>query len=236
MPRGRSRSSRNAPLPLAVLVALLPALVPPGCAHLPGRPPFPLPGSTPGKVREAGNLEVRLSVLHAETPHRALGPVVVYLEGGSLPREPGAPGATVRSREEDFEPAFVAAGPGQTLRLENPGPLQHELFALSPEGRLSVSLPPESSAELSLPARDGTLHFYCRQHADEHFLVYVAPTSYFARVEESGTRRLEGVPEGEYVLAMWSEAVEGPVRAVRIAGGRTVRETIWLDARLLPER
>jgi hypothetical protein len=185
------------------------------------------PSSVQGEVRIAGG---QASVAD-------LGPFVVYLERQPEKGPSSAGTLTLPDNAGDLlGHELVVLTRGQALRFASESGVAHRLFSVRGQERLDVSVS-ESGESRDVPMEQtGWIRFYCSLHQDETWDVFVSPTPHFARVGPDGAYQIENVPPGNYRLSIWSPAVEGPVREVRIGLSKSSTfEPIWLDpAKLAP--
>lgn len=203
------------------LAACLWLAVAPGCASVLGRVPHGL-GSVNGDLRfTTGGADLLPK----------LGPVVVYLE-----REDG----TVRVRRG--ETVIVSDGDdeflghelavlvrGQSLRFASQSGLEHRLFTVSGPNRIDVKVPANGRSRPVRMERLGGTRFYCSLHQDETWDAFVVPSSHYARLGPNGAYGIASVPPGDYKLSIWSTAIDGTVRRIRVGWFASGVETIWLD-------
>jgi len=191
-----------------------------GCAGsgVPPSPPIPTP--TVRAVR--GTVTV---MPEGEGPGPA--PVVVMLEridGHGVARSEEH--VWVVSSADLFEPPFTVVGVDDIVILSNVGRLKHRLFSADIGGDVVLPLEPEGGTVPLSFVEAGLKRFFCSLHPDGGFSMLVSGTPYFDVVDQEGNYAIEGVPEGLYRLSVWSEAVAGPVRQVRVDGSRRLVEDI----------
>jgi hypothetical protein len=223
----QSRAARST---CFLAIAIAATLSSGGCAYLesvgrlnPLRVLAP-PGTVIGRIRLDGG----------DAP-AVLGPAVVYLTHPGKVEPVSARTRTFHYRATGPDSAFFAVATGESLRLVSEDGIHHRLFALASSGRVAIALPPRRAASpVRLPG-PGLLRFYCDLHADESFLVYVAPSPWFSTVDRSGRYRIPDVTRGNWRLSIWSPSVAGFVREVLVSGGVT-EQTVWLDRRRRADR
>lgn len=159
-----------------------------------------------------------------------LGPVVVYLEHEHDAGRPREGTLTVSDGDGDpFGRELVLLSRGQALRFVSQSGVAHRLFAMRGQERLDVGVS-ESGRSRPVPMKEaGWIRFYCSLHQDETWDVFVSPSPHFARLDPDGAYHIENVPPGDYELSIWSAAVDGTVRRVRVGLWSSRLEPIWLD-------
>ena len=187
----------------------------------------------------ASPVQGTLNVLAEPGVERSLGPVVVLLERieGSNRLARGNRVVRVTSTTDLFDPPFTAVGVGDTVVFVNEGKLQHRFFSPDLESDLgsSVVIPVASGAEYASVdfVAEGPKRIYCSLHPDEAFSIFVSGTPFYAVADTDGSYLIPDVPDGRYHLSIWSEAVSGPIRQVRIDAGEKSVENIWIDSKRL---
>ncbi len=203
------------------LAACLWLAVAPGCASVLGRVPHGL-GSVQGDLR-----------FTTGGPHLLpkLGPVVVYLErADGTGRELSRKTLIVSDRDDEFlghELAVLVRG--QSLRFASQSGLEHRLFTVSGPHRIDVKVPANGRSRPVRMERLGWMRFYCSLHQDETWDAFVSPSSHYARLGPNGAYRIAYIPPGDYKLSIWSTAIDGRVRSIRVGLFASSLETIWLD-------
>lgn len=221
------RVIRRVPLPVALALGAM------ACAARPGESP-PSPDSSPVPPRPTlGAVSGELRLVKRPGPPVDLRPVVVILDPAAVPANPPTRTVRVVSPADEFAPEFAAIGPGDSLVFVNRGRLRHRVFTAGADGDVAREVPPGSASEPLVLKKYGPVRFFCSLHPDETFLLYIAPTPYFALLSPAGGYRIRGLPAGEYRLAIWSPRVTGTVREFQVVAGRASREQIWIDPLLL---
>ena len=168
-----------------------------------------------------------------------LGRVVVYLE----PRTAGARAASrsagdaapilVASEGPAFAPPLAAVPWNRPIVLANEGPVNHRVFAADLGLERAIELVPGGrSASFRLPPV-GPIRFFCSLHVDESFVLFSERTAHVAVIEGRQRFSFGPVAPGRYVLSIWSERVEGPVRDVLVDGYSRRLEPVWIDPQLV---
>ena len=95
--------------------------------------------------------------------------------------------------------------PGSALVVSSP---DREPPAVSPAGRFAA-------ARYVL----GVVTLLCNIHEQMLGYVFVLQNPYFARVAADGSYVIDGVPDGGYSVALWSERSSRPGRSAVVRGG-----------------
>lgn len=168
-----------------------------------------------------------------------LGRVVVYLEPRSRAsrtpdRHPGDDRPLrIVSEGEEFAPPLIAVPWNRAVVLANEGPVNHRLFATDLGSDRAFELAPGTRSDPFRLPPSGPIRFFCSLHADETFVVFSERTPHVAVVRARERFAFGPVEPGRYVLSIWSERVEGPVREILVDGYSRRLEPVWIDPRLV---
>lgn len=104
-----------------------------------------------------------------------------------------------------FSPRLCVVPVGARVRFDNRDRIFHSFFATAPGNEFDLDpLDPGNSAFIRFH-RPGLVHVYCSLHSGHHASVLVVPSNLYARVDEEGRFRLDGLAPGRYALQLWSE-------------------------------
>jgi plastocyanin len=210
--------------------ALAVALGLPAIALPPAPEPEPAGSTIRGRVevhRESGPVEGRPAV--AELGHHGPRDVpdrrrsVVYLETGPQAAfEAPPPGrAVLDQRNESFVPFVLAVTVGSTVDFRNSDPIYHNVFSLSKAKRFDLGRYPRGQSRSVRFDQPGVVRIFCEIHSHMSAFVLVFAHRYFATTDADGRYRIDGVPPGDYTLAVWNDGEVRARREVRVdaAGG-----------------
>ena len=157
-------------------------------------------------------------------------PAVAYLRGSIAGAPPGAGGRRVSMVQRDtaFVPAAVVVQVGGTVDFPNLDPFFHNVFSYSSAQRFDLGryLQPESK---SVTLNElGFVDVFYEVHDFMRAVIVVTENAFHSVVGEDGTFRIEGVPEGEYTLAIWHADHETLERTVTVTSGITARVEVEL--------
>jgi high-affinity iron transporter len=158
----------------------------------------------------------------------SVSPAVVYL----APKDQKARGAVkpmassgrsavalVNQRGLQFTPRVQAIELGQTVRFTNQDGETHNVHIVSPGYGFNEAMGPGQFRDFT-PVRPGVMTLACDIHIHMRGYVVVSPTPWVQVCSREGRFRLEGVPDGRYVLTAWHE-VGAPLRTeVVVEGGK----------------
>jgi len=184
-----------------------------------------------------GGAEVAGVVRIPEVCSPAVSPAVVFLtpakrNGKPSVREP-APKVerAVRSRPTDvvlvdqrglqFTPRVQAIALGQTVRFTNQDRETHNVHVVSPGFDFNQSMLPGQDQDFT-PDHPGVMWLACDIHLHMRGFVVISPTRWVRVCDRDGRFRLDGVPDGRYILTVWQEMSDELRTNITVAEGNRV--------------
>ena len=156
---------------------------------------------------------------------------VVYVQqapgGAKAPAQP----VTMDQRKMQFSPQVLPVVLGTTVRFLNSDPTPHNVF--SPDGeKYNLGTWPEGQSKehsFGICAKFPCVYTQlCRVHPEMEGFVVVLPNSYFAVSDKEGHFSIEGVPPGQYQVAVWHPKLKGQPQAVTLEAGKAAHLDISL--------
>ena len=190
-------------------------------------------GTVHGRVevrRESGPSEGRPSITELGHPGPRDAPdrrrSVVYLETAPQAAfETPAPGrARLDQKNETFVPYVLAVTVGSTVDFPNSDRIYHNVFSLSKAKRFDLGRYPRGQSRSVRFDRPGVVRVFCEIHSHMSAFILVFAHRYFAVTGADGRYRIEGVPPGDYALAVWNDGEVRARREVRVAGASDLVE------------
>jgi hypothetical protein len=162
----------------------------------------------------AGEITGQVIVLNREgQPLTRLDHAVVYIEGVETPPPPEP--AVMDQKNKEFLPRLLPVVKGQEVRFLNSDRVQHNVFSPHEEEPFDLGLYPSGESK-SVKLKSLRRHkVYCNLHKSMVADIIVLPNPYFGLTDEAGRYRIQGLPEGDYVLRAWhifGGAEQKPVR------------------------
>ena len=216
---GISVIGRGAFALLAGLVALLPAAGAHAQATIEGTVELPAAVVRP-VVKPRYPVAASYSVGDPDPPR-----AVVVLEAGSSGRPPAADRkATVAQSRYQFAPGLLAVPVGTAVAFPNLDDEYHSVFSYSKPKRFDLGRY-QRGEEPPVVVFDepGIVRLFCEIHDHMRGTIVVLDTPYFTETDAEGRYRLEGLPEGRFVVRVWVEGADERSAPVELRAGARVR-------------
>jgi plastocyanin len=187
-------------------------------------------GSIEGVVRARPVPQRRAAARYPDGPGSAAPvqaiPMVVYVQGPVGGARPPAPSrAVMGQRDERFEPAMLVVMVGATVEFPNGDPFFHNVFSYSRPARFDLGRYPRGESKEVRFDAPGVVRVYCEVHESMRAAIVVVENPYWAKPDDDGRFRIDGVPPGTYTLVAWHpDRREREVRVVVTAGESTRAE------------
>jgi plastocyanin len=155
------------------------------------------------------------------TPSRFLSETVVYL------REAKVPPATrhvvpIDQKGMRFVPHVVAIEVGDSVEFLNHDAVEHNVFTPDNEGYNLGMIKPNAAGSYTFQ-QPGVYTQLCSVHAEMLAYVFVGTSPFQAVVDAHGAFKLEHVPPGTWVVAVWNSHLKAADQTVLVAEGKTVQ-------------
>lgn len=152
---------------------------------------------------------------------------VVYLE--RVPGKHGAPDepAVMDQQKQKFLPHVLPVVRGTTVEFLNSDDMTHNVYSLDGD-RYDLGTWSKGDSRTYTFAEEGVYTQLCKIHASMIAYVVVLQNPYFALTGEDGRFSINGVPAGEYRLAVWNERKRAKPIKVRVSAGKRTTVTISL--------
>ncbi len=183
-------------------------------------------GTIRGRVelrREPPLLELRPTVSELGAPGARDAPdrrrCVVYLEVAPQAafEAPAPRRAVLDQRNEAFVPSVLAVTVGSTVDFPNSDRTYHNVFSLSKARRFDLGRYPRGQSRSVRFDQPGVVRVFCEIHSHMSAWILVFSHPFFAVTDAEGRYRIEGVPPGNYTLAVWHEGAVRARRELRVA-------------------
>lgn len=155
-------------------------------------------------------------------------PPVVYLKGPLDGASAAMAPPEMAQEDTAFLPSLLVVPEGTTVRFPNHDPFFHNVFSYSSAGRFDLGRYPRGESKDVTFDDAGLLKVYCEVHESMRAAILVVENRFWARPDEEGRFRIEGVPAGEHTLVVWhADRGEREVQ-VRVPASGVVRVDVEL--------
>lgn len=158
----------------------------------------------------------------------ALAGAVVYIKRGLEGRKfpPPADAVVLDQKGCQFAPRVVALRAGQTLTVRNSDPVSHNIHPMPKNNRDWNQQQPPGAADLQrrFGFAEVMIPVKCNVHAWMRAWIGVFDHPFFAVTTTDGRFAWNGIPPGEYEVAVWHETLGEKAQKITLAPG--ARETL----------
>jgi plastocyanin len=143
---------------------------------------------------------------------------VVYLESaprGAFEERPG-PTVVLDQRNETFMPHVLAITTGTTVQFLNSDKTYHNVFSLSKPKRFDLGRYPTGRSKSVRFDRPGIVRVFCEIHSHMSAFILVFAHRHFAITNARGEFRIDGLPPGNYTVAVWHPVLTAKTQVVRV--------------------
>jgi plastocyanin len=151
------------------------------------------------------------------------GDSVVYVEaiaGKTFPAPTEKP--VIDQKGLKFQPNLVAVQQGTTVEFLNSDTVAHNVFwtKVGDNKKLTHNLGtwPQGEKKAFKFDNPGVVPVLCNVHPEMSAYIVVAPTPYFAVTDQSGSYKIENVPDGSYTVSAWHEGAKKQSKPVPVSG------------------
>jgi plastocyanin len=153
----------------------------------------------------------------------ATGESIVYVDviaGKTFPAPTDKP--LIDQKGLMFTPHIVAIQQGATVEFLNSDKVAHNVFWISVGGnkKLGHNLGtwPQGEKKAFKFDNPGVVPLLCNVHPEMSAYIVVSPTPYFAVTDQSGSYKIENVPDGSYTMTAWHEGAKNQSKPVTVSG------------------
>ena len=173
---------------------------------------------------------------------RPIDDVAVYVTpadgvAGAAAHTAGEQKAIMDQHDMQFVPHLLVVQTGTEITFPNGDNVSHHVYSFSEAKRFELKL---YKGDVYPPVtfdRPGVVVLGCNIHDGMLGYVVVVDTPHFAKTDEQGVARIDGVPSGDYVVAAWTPrarpAALPPTQQITVGEGTAAVE-ILINGRLSP--
>jgi plastocyanin len=121
-----------------------------------------------------------------------------------------------------FQPHVTAVQVGTTVDFLNSDSVAHNVFWTSIGGNRKLNHNmgtwPKGERKSFKFDTPGAVPILCNVHPEMSAYLVVAPTPYFAISDQTGTYKIENVPDGSHTVTAWHEGAKNQSKPVSVSG------------------
>ena len=183
-----------------------------------------------------------LEIAVVDEQGRPIDDVAVYVTpadgvAGAAAHAAGEQKAIMDQHDMQFVPHLLIVQTGTEITFPNGDNVSHHVYSFSEAKRFELKL---YKGDVYPPVtfdRPGVVVLGCNIHDGMLGYVVVVDTPHFAKTDEQGVARIDGVPSGDYVVAAWTPrarpAALPPTQQITVGEGTAAVE-ILINGRLSP--
>ena len=181
-----------------------------------------------------------------EKDKQARGDVVVWLtpldqrsELHAVAQQASTPLPRLVQKDKRFTPHLLVIPAGTAVEFPNRDPFFHNVFSLFEGKRFDLGLYEAGTTRVVHFDRTGVSYIFCNIHPEMSAVVVSLQTPYYAVSDASGKITIPHVPQGRYMLQVWSErasvdSLKALSREVAVSGEDLSLGTLRLSENSLP--
>ena len=112
-------------------------------------------------------------------------------------------------KNKSFDPRILVVPAGSMVEFPNRDPFFHNVFSLFEGKRFDLGLYEAGTTRAVRFDRPGISYIFCNIHPEMSAVIITVSTPLYAIAKEDGEVTIAGVPNGHYLLHIWSEGM-GP--------------------------
>lgn len=199
-------------------VMALPWLSPVQAASIEGQVALPAVRATP-VVNQRYEIVAKAGVMSTNPPV-----AIVYLEG-AFPKPTVQPVEKISQKDLTFSPSLLPVQAGTKVEFPNFDDTFHNIFSFSPAKRFDLGRyrPDEKPVPSVTFDTAGLVTLRCDIHEHMRALIVVLATPHFVITDARGGFRLNGLPDGRYVLKAWLNSKSTKEQIVELKGDAVLR-------------
>lgn len=151
------------------------------------------------------------------TPAKYLAETIVYVE-----KAPGTfPPKTHKMDQKGmkFLPHLLTVTTGDTVEFSNSDGVDHNVYSPDNEGYNLGMIAGGKTGKHTFD-KPGTYSQLCSVHPEMLAYVFVGQNPFAAAVGKDGTYKIEGVPPGQYTVAVWNSHLKAKGESVTVGAGK----------------
>ena len=152
--------------------------------------------------------------------------VVIFVDGLNSPPDsvPLASPPKISHAGKRYSPRVLAIQKNTIVDFLNDDYIYHNVFSVSHPNVFDLGIYPQGTSKLVNFENAGLVKIYCNIHPNMISNILVLNNEFFDVTGPDGSYSIANLPDGEYVLRLWSEFSEELQIPLRVQGGIQVRQ------------
>lgn len=148
--------------------------------------------------------------------------VVVFLEGKGLTHTTTSQQdiPKISHKGNQFTPHVLPIVKDGAIDFLNDDDIFHNAFSLSKAKPFDLGIYPSGTSKTVSFEQPGLVKLYCNIHPNMVSNILVLNNPFFVVTAEDGSYEMTGIPNGEYVVRLWSEFGSEDSRTVKFSGNQ----------------
>lgn len=162
------------------------------------------------------------------------GPVPEHANATPIEKHPQS--YQLLQKGKEFHPHLLVVPVGSSIDFPNMDPFFHNVFSLFEGKRFDLGLYETGSRRTVRFDREGISYIFCNIHPEMGAVIISLRTPYFATIGKDRTALIHNVPDGKYILKVWSEdataeSLRAAERSIEVKAGKVEAYSVHLTAR-----
>jgi len=184
----------------------------------------------------AATLEVSVT----DTEGRPVERVAIYVTAvNAAPEKLRTPTAVMDQQDKQFVPHMLVVQTGTSVEFPNHDDVSHHVYSFSRAKSFELGLYKGQKYPPVVFDVAGTIVLGCNIHDGMLGYIKVVDTPYFALTNDEGAALIDGLPDGEYSLEVWTprlrENALPAAQPLAVAAGQVPPAVVQLTGRLAPD-
>jgi plastocyanin len=142
----------------------------------------------------------------------------------------------ILQKGKEFHPHLLVVPVGSSIEFPNADPFFHNVFSLFEGKRFDLGLYEAGSRRSVRFDREGISYLFCNIHPEMGAVVISLRTPYYAMLGPDRAAVIRNVPDGEYLLRVWSEdsteeSLRAAERKIEVKSGKMETFSVHATAR-----
>ncbi len=152
--------------------------------------------------------------------------IVVFVDGVANSPASISASRAISHKDQRFSPRVLPITAGSAVDFLNDDGIYHNVFSLSKAKTFDLGVYPQGTSKLVEFDQPGLVRIYCNIHPDMISTILVLNNSFFDTTGPDGSYEIDGLPQGNLTLRIWSEFGEELSAPITIGSDVTTQEFV----------